>query len=118
MTLSVLILFQNPLKATSTTNPSENMRRMGHPNSLLQNMWWSLYVVRLGAGRQGRYCSSCTTLASGVQEAGSFDYAIDNPGMIGVTQPRRVAAISMAACVASELSLSTSCISYRSGTML
>ena len=33
--------------------------------------------------------------------------------MIGVTQPRRVAAMSMAARVASELSLSTSRVSYQ-----
>lgn len=37
----------------------------------------------------------------------------DNPGMIGVTQPRRVAAMSMAARVAHELSLSSSQVSYQ-----
>ncbi|KAH8104549.1 P-loop containing nucleoside triphosphate hydrolase protein [Cristinia sonorae] len=37
----------------------------------------------------------------------------DNPGMIGITQPRRVAAMSMAARVAHELSLTSSKVSYQ-----
>lgn len=40
-------------------------------------------------------------------------YASDNPGMIGVTQPRRVAAMSMASRVAQELSLTSSKVSYQ-----
>lgn len=39
--------------------------------------------------------------------------SLDNPGMIGITQPRRVAAVSMASRVAQELSLSSSCVSYQ-----
>jgi len=41
------------------------------------------------------------------------DDITDNPGMIGVTQPRRVAAISMAVRVAHELSLTSSRVSYQ-----
>ena len=41
------------------------------------------------------------------------DFGVDNPGMIGITQPRRVAAMSMAARVASELSLTSSRVSYQ-----
>ena len=37
----------------------------------------------------------------------------ENPGVIGITQPRRVAAISMASRVAHELSLTTSQVSYQ-----
>lgn len=37
----------------------------------------------------------------------------DNPGMIGITQPRRVAAMSMASRVATELSLPPSKVSYQ-----
>ena len=37
----------------------------------------------------------------------------DNPGMVGITQPRRVAAVSMAARVGQELSLPTSKVSYQ-----
>lgn len=37
----------------------------------------------------------------------------DNPGMIGITQPRRVAAMSMASRVAHELSLPTTRVSYQ-----
>lgn len=36
-----------------------------------------------------------------------------NPGMIGITQPRRVAAMSMASRVARELSLTSSRVSYQ-----
>lgn len=39
--------------------------------------------------------------------------APDNPGMIGVTQPRRVAAMSMANRVGHELSLTSSRVSYQ-----
>ncbi|KAG9315882.1 P-loop containing nucleoside triphosphate hydrolase protein [Chiua virens] len=46
-------------------------------------------------------------------EAGLGDPNGDNPGMIGVTQPRRVAAISMATRVAHELSLTPSRVSYQ-----
>ncbi|KAF8843324.1 P-loop containing nucleoside triphosphate hydrolase protein [Paxillus ammoniavirescens] len=46
-------------------------------------------------------------------EAGFGDPNGDNAGMIGVTQPRRVAAMSMASRVAHELSLTSSQISYQ-----
>ncbi|KAL4251928.1 hypothetical protein ABKN59_002637 [Abortiporus biennis] len=46
-------------------------------------------------------------------EAGFGSSGSDNPGMIGVTQPRRVAAMSMASRVAHELSLTSSKVSYQ-----
>ncbi|KDQ25774.1 hypothetical protein PLEOSDRAFT_1058011 [Pleurotus ostreatus PC15] len=46
-------------------------------------------------------------------EAGFGTPGSDNPGMIGVTQPRRVAAMSMASRVAHELSLTSSKVSYQ-----
>ncbi|EAU85900.2 DHX37 protein [Coprinopsis cinerea okayama7 len=46
-------------------------------------------------------------------EAGFGTPGSDNPGMIGVTQPRRVAAMSMASRVAHELSLASSKVSYQ-----
>ncbi|KAJ7175857.1 P-loop containing nucleoside triphosphate hydrolase protein [Mycena filopes] len=46
-------------------------------------------------------------------EAGFGSPGSDNPGMIGVTQPRRVAAMSMAARVAHEMSLPSSRVSYQ-----
>ncbi|KAH0832998.1 P-loop containing nucleoside triphosphate hydrolase protein [Lanmaoa asiatica] len=48
-----------------------------------------------------------------LHEAGFGDPTEDNPGMIGVTQPRRVAAISMATRAAHELSLTSSRVSYQ-----
>lgn len=46
-------------------------------------------------------------------EAGFGTPGSDNPGMIGVTQPRRVAAMSMATRVGQELSLPPSRVSYQ-----
>ncbi|KAJ8518483.1 hypothetical protein ONZ45_g4442 [Pleurotus djamor] len=46
-------------------------------------------------------------------EAGFGTPGSENPGMIGVTQPRRVAAVSMANRVAHELSLTKSKVSYQ-----
>ncbi|KAG6830018.1 hypothetical protein H0H92_002546 [Tricholoma furcatifolium] len=46
-------------------------------------------------------------------EAGFGTPGSENPGMIGITQPRRVAAMSMAARVSHELSLTTSRVSYQ-----
>ncbi|KAH9950532.1 P-loop containing nucleoside triphosphate hydrolase protein [Amylocystis lapponica] len=46
-------------------------------------------------------------------EAGFGSLGSDNPGMIGITQPRRVAAISMASRVAHELSLQSTRVSYQ-----
>ncbi|KAI0757185.1 P-loop containing nucleoside triphosphate hydrolase protein [Daedaleopsis nitida] len=46
-------------------------------------------------------------------EAGFGSSGGENPGMIGVTQPRRVAAMSMASRVAHELSLTSTRVSYQ-----
>ncbi|KDR82679.1 hypothetical protein GALMADRAFT_1347828 [Galerina marginata CBS 339.88] len=46
-------------------------------------------------------------------EAGFGTPGSENPGMIGITQPRRVAAMSMAARVGHELSLTSSRVSYQ-----
>lgn len=46
-------------------------------------------------------------------EAGFGSAGSSNPGMIGITQPRRVAALSMAARVGKELNVSSSIVSYQ-----
>ncbi|KAF8895535.1 P-loop containing nucleoside triphosphate hydrolase protein [Infundibulicybe gibba] len=46
-------------------------------------------------------------------EAGFGTPGSDNPGIIGVTQPRRVAAMSMASRVAHELALASAQVSYQ-----
>ncbi|KAF8583112.1 P-loop containing nucleoside triphosphate hydrolase protein [Ramaria rubella] len=53
-----------------------------------------------------------TQIPQFLYEAGFGNAESDNPGIIGITQPRRVAAMSMAARVAAELSLSSSRVSY------
>lgn len=55
----------------------------------------------------------CTSLARTLCLSLTYFKCADNPGMIGITQPRRVAAISMATRVAHELSLTTSRVSYQ-----
>lgn len=42
-----------------------------------------------------------------------YSNLVENPGMIGITQPRRVAAMSMASRVGHELSLTSSQVSYQ-----
>lgn len=42
-----------------------------------------------------------------------IEISADNPGIIGITQPRRVAAMSMATRVGHELSLTSSRVSYQ-----
>ncbi|KAG1742366.1 P-loop containing nucleoside triphosphate hydrolase protein [Suillus paluster] len=54
-----------------------------------------------------------TQIPQFLYEAGFGDRTGVNPGMIGVTQPRRVAAMSMASRVARELSLTSSRVSYQ-----
>lgn len=68
-----------------------------------------LYEAGFGTPESGMWFLLLTYLLK------SFDFAIgkDNPGMIGITQPRRVAAISMATRVAHELSLTSSRVSYQ-----
>ncbi|KAF4617551.1 hypothetical protein D9613_006038 [Agrocybe pediades] len=46
-------------------------------------------------------------------EAGFGTPGSENPGMVGITQPRRVAAMSMASRVGHELSLTSSVVSYQ-----
>ncbi|KAF5385658.1 hypothetical protein D9757_005460 [Collybiopsis confluens] len=54
-----------------------------------------------------------TQIPQFLYEAGFGSPGSDNPGMIGITQPRRVAAMSMASRVAQELSLASSRVSYQ-----
>ncbi|KAJ3822852.1 P-loop containing nucleoside triphosphate hydrolase protein [Lentinula raphanica] len=54
-----------------------------------------------------------TQIPQFLYEAGFGSPDSENPGMIGITQPRRVAAMSMASRVAQELSLTSSKVSYQ-----
>ena len=65
--------------------------------------------MRLVSVLQGAVCPFFFLLSMVIHSSG----VLDNPGMIGVTQPRRVAAMSMASRVAHELSLSSSRVSYQ-----
>ncbi|RIA89599.1 P-loop containing nucleoside triphosphate hydrolase protein [Glomus cerebriforme] len=54
-----------------------------------------------------------TQIPQFLYEAGYSSKDNDNPGIIGITQPRRVAAVSMSKRVAQELSLSEQEVSYQ-----
>lgn len=83
--------------------------------------------MRLVAARRRKFLNSCTKLVLARLTAVryspfllfsslswfSWTFSPENPGMIGITQPRRVAAMSMAARVAHELSLTSSRVSYQ-----
>ncbi|RUS17073.1 P-loop containing nucleoside triphosphate hydrolase protein [Endogone sp. FLAS-F59071] len=54
-----------------------------------------------------------TQIPQFLYEAGYSHHGSDNPGLIGITQPRRVAAVSMSKRVAMELGLSENEVSYQ-----
>lgn len=66
-----------------------------------------LYEAGFGSSGSGKHASS--------HIYGTYQWLprLENPGMIGITQPRRVAAMSMASRVAHELSLPASKVSYQ-----
>lgn len=64
-----------------------------------------LYEAGFGSSDSGKY--------SKLHQLSIAHDTVDNPGMIGITQPRRVAAMSMASRVAHELSLTSSKVSYQ-----
>ncbi|CAL1713077.1 unnamed protein product [Somion occarium] len=70
-----------------------------------------LHSVVIICGETGS--GKTTQVPQFLYEAGFGSPGSDNPGMIGVTQPRRVAAMSMASRVAQELSLTSSKVSYQ-----
>ncbi|KAG8214498.1 P-loop containing nucleoside triphosphate hydrolase protein [Butyriboletus roseoflavus] len=70
-----------------------------------------LHPVVIICGETGS--GKTTQVPQFLYEAGFGDPDGDKPGIIGVTQPRRVAAISMATRVAHELSLTSSRVSYQ-----
>lgn len=60
------------------------------------------FLWEAGFGHDG---SGLSTRAAARSDIHLFDSAVDFPGRIGVTQPRRVAAVSMARRVATELNV-------------
>lgn len=64
-----------------------------------------LYEAGFGNSQSSMYYSLTDTLL--------IDDASGDPGLIGITQPRRVAAVSMASRVAHELNLPASIVSYQ-----
>ncbi|PVF97189.1 P-loop containing nucleoside triphosphate hydrolase protein [Serendipita vermifera] len=70
-----------------------------------------LHPVVIICGETGS--GKTTQVPQFLYEAGFASPGSDNPGMIGITQPRRVAAVSMAMRVSEELALPSSIVSYQ-----
>lgn len=105
----------NKCKAVLVTRPSdvEEGRLMlpilAEEQPIMEATLLNPVVIICGETGSGK----TTQVPQFLYEAGFGNPSGDNPGMIGVTQPRRVAAMSMAARVAHELSLSSSQVSYQ-----
>ncbi|KAH7909031.1 P-loop containing nucleoside triphosphate hydrolase protein [Hygrophoropsis aurantiaca] len=102
-------------KSISVTRPSdvEEARMMlpiiSEEQPIMETILLNPVVIICGETGSGK----TTQVPQFLYEAGFGDPHGDNPGMIGITQPRRVAAVSMAARVGHELSLTASKVSYQ-----
>ncbi|TFY83257.1 hypothetical protein EWM64_g751 [Hericium alpestre] len=106
---------RNALKSIHVTRSSgvEEARQLLpivlEEQSIMEAILLNPIVIICGETGSGK----TTQVPQFLYEAGFGSPGSDNPGMIGVTQPRRVAAMSMAARVGHELSLTSSCVSYQ-----
>lgn len=84
---------------------------IGDETSIMDLVRRNLVVILCGETGSGK----TTQVPQFLYEAGwgSADPAADNPGMIGITQPRRVAAMSMAKRVGKEMQLGPDVVSYQ-----
>ncbi|KAH7928402.1 P-loop containing nucleoside triphosphate hydrolase protein [Leucogyrophana mollusca] len=102
-------------KAVSVTRPPdvEEARIMlpivSEEQPIMEAILLNPVVIICGETGSGK----TTQVPQFLYEAGFGGPNGDNPGMIGITQPRRVAAMSMAARVSQELSLTSSRVSYQ-----
>ena len=82
---------------------------VGEEQRIMEAIYHNPVVVIRGATGSGK----TTQIPQFLYEAGFGDPDGPTPGMIGITQPRRVAAVSMAQRVANELNLSASKVAYQ-----
>ncbi|KAJ7109727.1 P-loop containing nucleoside triphosphate hydrolase protein [Mycena crocata] len=103
------------LKSVNVTRPSDVLEArillpiVTEEQPIMEAVLLHPVVIICGETGSGK----TTQVPQFLYEAGFGSPGSDNPGMIGITQPRRVAAMSMAARVAHELSLSSSRVSYQ-----
>nr|CAG8440501.1 12065_t:CDS:10 [Entrophospora candida] len=81
----------------------------GEEQIIMETISQNSVVIICGETGSGK----TTQIPQFLYEAGYGNKNSDNPGIIGITQPRRVAAISMSKRVAYELSLSDQEVSYQ-----
>ncbi|RDX56057.1 P-loop containing nucleoside triphosphate hydrolase protein [Lentinus brumalis] len=104
-----------PRKAVTVTRPPdvEEARLLlpivSEEQPIMEAILLNSVVIICGETGSGK----TTQVPQFLYEAGFGSPGSDNPGMIGVTQPRRVAAMSMASRVAHELSLTSTKVSYQ-----
>ncbi|KAI0724370.1 P-loop containing nucleoside triphosphate hydrolase protein [Cerioporus squamosus] len=104
-----------PRKAVTVTRPPdvEEARLLlpivSEEQPIMEAILLNSVVIICGETGSGK----TTQVPQFLYEAGYGSPGSDNPGMIGVTQPRRVAAMSMASRVAHELSLTSTKVSYQ-----
>lgn len=82
---------------------------IGEEQVIMEHISQNDFVVIAGETGSGK----TTQVPQFLYEAGYGHPEGPNPGMVGVTQPRRVAAISMASRVAQELMLTAERVSYQ-----
>ncbi|KAI4267141.1 MAG: hypothetical protein L6R38_008395, partial [Xanthoria sp. 2 TBL-2021] len=99
-----------------TVNRSDDMQHsrlelpiVAEEQKIMEAIYHNDTVVIWGATGSGK----TTQVPQFLFEAGFGDPGSSNPGMIGITQPRRVAAVSMAKRVSDELGNLTNRVSYQ-----
>lgn len=106
---------QSYVKATSINRPQDVAEArlllpiVSEEQPIMEAIMLNPVVIICGETGSGK----TTQVPQFLYEAGFGNPDSENPGMIGITQPRRVAAISMANRVAHELSLTSSQVSYQ-----
>ncbi|KAJ7670209.1 P-loop containing nucleoside triphosphate hydrolase protein [Mycena rosella] len=103
------------LKSVNVSRPSDVLESrillpiVSEEQPIMEAVLLNPVVIICGETGSGK----TTQVPQFLYEAGFGSPGSDNPGMIGITQPRRVAAMSMAARVAHELALPPSRVSYQ-----
>ncbi|CAG8444457.1 12685_t:CDS:10 [Funneliformis mosseae] len=102
--------FYVPVKRNKETQEARmKLPICGEEQAIMEAISNNPVVIICGETGSGK----TTQVPQFLYEAGYGNKDSDNPGIIGITQPRRVAAVSMSKRVAQELSLSEQEVSYQ-----
>ncbi|CAI2163336.1 20104_t:CDS:10 [Funneliformis geosporum] len=107
---SIKKAFYVPVKRNRETQEARmKLPICGEEQTIMEAISNNPVVIICGETGSGK----TTQVPQFLYEAGYGNKDSDNPGIIGITQPRRVAAVSMSKRVAQELSLSEQEVSYQ-----